>query len=65
VESGTAAEVLDHPQRPETQLFVATAQKGAEAIEECGVVLQDDDAEECLPRRIELIDESPTSTKKS
>ncbi len=64
VESGTAAEVLDHPQCPETQLFVATAQKGAEAIEESGVILHDDDAEECLPRRIELLGESPASTKR-
>lgn len=54
VESGPV-EVLDHPQRVETRLFVETARHGAEAIQNSGADIRDLDAEECMPRRIELV----------
>lgn len=62
VESGVAADVLDFPKRLETRLFVETARYGAQAIEEDGVDLSDLEAEECAPRRIELVDALPAAS---
>lgn len=62
VESGVAADVLDFPKSLETRLFVETARYGAQAIEEDGVDLSDLEAEECAPRRIELVDALPAAS---
>ncbi len=54
VESGSAAQLLDAPQRSETRLFIDAATRGAAALAELGGRIEDSDAEECLPRRIRL-----------
>lgn len=56
VDEGSAAEVIELPRRPETRLFIDVAARGAEALG--GVELRDADAEECQPRRIDLVSEN-------
>lgn len=58
VEFGLAEDVLDHPSRHETQLFIDTAMHGASGMHAHGAPIHDLDAEECAPRRIELLERS-------
>jgi ABC-type phosphate transport system ATPase subunit len=59
VESGPPERVLEVPARPETRLFVQAAWNGAAALYEVEEELEDCEAEECLPRRIQLTSEKP------
>jgi phosphate transport system ATP-binding protein len=56
VEAGSAKDILDDPQRTETQLFVRAARLGAAGLDEMGVELCDEEAEECRPRTLNLTD---------
>ncbi len=55
VESGAPEKVLGMPARPETRLFVQAAWSGAAALNELEGELKDCDAEECVPRRLNLL----------
>lgn len=55
IESGSAKDVLDHPTRHETQLFIDMAYHGASGMHAHGVRIHDSEAEECVPRRITIL----------
>ena len=61
VEQGSAEAVLERPRRPETRLFVEAARLGAAAANVND--LRDQEAEECMPRRIEIVDTPKSRTK--
>lgn len=52
VESGAPQRVLELPARPETRLFVQAAWSGAALREDLEQGLEDQEAEECMPRRL-------------
>jgi phosphate transport system ATP-binding protein len=57
VESGAPEKILERPARPETRLFVQAAWNGAAALYELENDLEDCEAEECMPRRLTLLQE--------
>lgn len=57
VESGPPERVLELPARPETRLFVQAAWNGAAALYELDEELEDCEAQECLPRRLTLVED--------
>ncbi|HEX6884668.1 MAG TPA: ATP-binding cassette domain-containing protein [Planctomycetota bacterium] len=62
VESGAPEKVLEVPARPETRLFVQAAWNGAAALYEVEEGLEDCEAEECMPRRLTLLQDEPSET---
>jgi ABC-type phosphate transport system ATPase subunit len=62
VESGPPEKVLEVPARPETRLFVQAAWDGAAALHELEEGLEDCEAEECMPRRLTLLEKDPRET---
>ncbi len=62
VESGPPEKVLEVPARPETRLFVKAAWDGAAALYEVEEGLEDCEAEECMPRRLTLLQQDPSET---
>lgn len=61
VEQGPVNQVLDAPRETETRVFIAAAHQGAAALEQLGVDLCDQDAEECHPRTLQLTPSEPTT----
>jgi len=62
VESGAPERILEVPARPETRLFVQAAWNGAAALYEVEEGLEDCEAEECMPRRLTLLQDEPSET---
>lgn len=62
VESGAPEKILEVPARPETRLFVQAAWNGAAALYEVEEGLEDCEAEECMPRRLTLLQDEPSET---
>jgi ABC-type glutathione transport system ATPase component len=62
VESGVPEKILEVPSRPETRLFVQAAWNGAAALYEVEEGLEDCEAEECMPRRLTLLQDEPSET---